>query len=349
MRVLWTVLMCFPFTHGYLSTYRMENYCGNEISMILSSVYHLRFKLTQGSLLSTSKCRTEIEAWYSWPKLMLYFENLDIDCDEGHLEFYEGSSSSRRVEGLHYDVCGSNKPEGVFTVDDMSLQVVYVPKPYHQSTGSFSIIVTSYKSDQCPAWGYKCDNGRCINEDINCVDGDVYNACGDHSGCSGEETALIVGVSVGVSVAVVGIISVVVCCICCIRKRKGAQGSVQHPGHQIVTYNGQVAFSQHLYNTGASPHAQNIVTYNLQQGQTVPYPQAGVNNYLNQGFTSTTVHGSPPDTSLGGNPPEYKQLYPGKETNLNGQYEQLGDKNRPQGGQHESVSNNEQLQTGANM
>ena len=89
---------------------RMEDYCYKELSFILQSVYQAKLKLTDNNLIDKADssypyeklgyCETTVEAWLTYfPKLMFYFEDLDLDCDKGHLEFYTGEKSNLRVEG----------------------------------------------------------------------------------------------------------------------------------------------------------------------------------------------------------------------------------------------------------
>ena len=88
----------------------MEGFCYSELSFILESIYQAKLKLTDNNLIDKADssypyktlgyCEATVEAWYTYfPKLMFYFEGFGLDCDIGHLEFYEGKESGVRVVG----------------------------------------------------------------------------------------------------------------------------------------------------------------------------------------------------------------------------------------------------------
>jgi hypothetical protein len=81
-----------------------------ELSFILHSLYQTKLQLTDDYLFekpntrypyeTVGYCETNVEAWITiFSKLMFYFEDLNIDCDKGHLEFYDDENSNIRVQG----------------------------------------------------------------------------------------------------------------------------------------------------------------------------------------------------------------------------------------------------------
>ncbi|XP_053379436.1 uncharacterized protein LOC128548493 [Mercenaria mercenaria] len=288
--------------------YDMERYCNQEFSFITKSKDQIKLELADnliydsiGDYTSNRKryCQTTFEAWYTrYPKFMFYFEDLDLDCDKGHLEFYIGQNTGIRVSGLERDVCGKDKPRGVFTVEERYFRIKYVPKRSQYISDIFSIIITTYEDSSCPSYAYKCANSRCINQDLAC---NGYDSCGDGSGCF-LSTAAIIGIVIGGLAGLALIISVVICCICATRRRRAAtQGTVQTTGMPAVAYSthNQQVYSQPMYginqgspyNPSQSPYpvatATNIATTaSSQQGYSQPMygVNQGTNYPTNQGY-----------------------------------------------------------------
>ena len=88
----------------------MEQYCNDEISFLWQTIYQARLLLNDNHLYDKKSnnypyvrygyCETTLEAWLTrFPKFMFYFENINLDCDDGHLEFYSDSSSNEHVKG----------------------------------------------------------------------------------------------------------------------------------------------------------------------------------------------------------------------------------------------------------
>jgi hypothetical protein len=89
----------------------MEFYCDEEFSFILKDEQQIELKMDdnyiydrRNSIYSTRRtdkvCETKFEAWYSYYSyFMIYFDDLDLDCSDGHLEFYSGESGQSRVNG----------------------------------------------------------------------------------------------------------------------------------------------------------------------------------------------------------------------------------------------------------
>ncbi|XP_045168991.1 uncharacterized protein LOC123531802 [Mercenaria mercenaria] len=263
--------------NGACDGYDMENYCGKEFSFILKDEYQIKLELNDMYIYDNTDdytyprrgyCETKFEAWYStYSNLMFYFEDLDLDCDKGHLEFYTDDSGYIRVPGLERDICGYDKPQGVFTVDKRYIRIKYVPKSSQYISDIFSIIITIYGDGYCPSYAHECANSRCIDEDLAC---NGYDSCGDGSGCD-LSTGTIVGIVIGSLTGFALIVSVIVCCICCKRRSGQTPGMVQNTANPAVTYStpNQHTYSQPMYGVNqGSP-------YNPSQS---PYPLATAPN-----------------------------------------------------------------------
>ncbi|XP_045161510.2 uncharacterized protein LOC123526432 isoform X2 [Mercenaria mercenaria] len=179
-----------------------DMYCNSKLSMVSEKVFQVKVELNDDNIYDrrrssyhgSGSCELKIEAWYNtYHKLMFYFENLNLDCSEGHLEFFVVQNTDSRVTGLEHDVCGPNKPKGVFTVDTRFLQIKYIPRKSQQILDVFSVIITAFREDTCPRYAHKCANSRCIDEDLAC---NGYDSCGDGSGCN-LGTGAIVGIVIG--------------------------------------------------------------------------------------------------------------------------------------------------------
>ena len=88
----------------------MEDYCYGDLRFDSESIYQAKVQLTDNNLIEKTNiynpnqvigyCETNIvSSHFYYPKLMFYFEELDLDCDKGHLEFYDEEFSDSRVEG----------------------------------------------------------------------------------------------------------------------------------------------------------------------------------------------------------------------------------------------------------
>ncbi|KAL4235028.1 hypothetical protein ACF0H5_006666 [Mactra antiquata] len=204
-----------------INTFNMFDMCDQELSMIISSVYQLELTLNGYA----EPCETQIEAWYMYPNLMFYFEEMDLDCEDGHLEFYTGRQGTTRVRGLDWEVCGEDMPEDVFTVNEMAMRVRYVAKRRAYLYDDVSIVFTAFsKKGSCPYGNFVCENGRCIDSDLKCND---YNPCGDYSDCSDSAAVgAIIGAAIGGVCALCCLVALIVCCCCCCARRR----QIKNPG-----------------------------------------------------------------------------------------------------------------------
>ncbi|XP_060580226.1 uncharacterized protein LOC132737014 [Ruditapes philippinarum] len=263
---------------GVCHGYDMEFYCDEEFSFILKDEQQIELKMDdnyiydrRNSIYSTRRtdkvCETKFEAWYSYYSyFMIYFDDLDLDCSDGHLEFYSGESGQSRVNGLEADICGSSKPDGVYTIKDRYFRIRYVPKRRQYITDIFTVVITAYGTGYCPSYGHTCSNGRCIDDDIVC---NGYNSCGDNSSCD-LSTGAIIGIAVGGVAGLAIVVSAIICCVCCAKRTGMRQGTtVQNTGAPVVVYSAQNQnrFSQPMYGVNQPMYG---VNYNIPPGQQQP-------------------------------------------------------------------------------
>lgn len=84
----------------------MNVYCRRSLSLHQKSEDQIKLVLDDDGVYKkdifnrTLACETDIETLYEiYPKLMFYFEDLNLDCDNGYLRFYEGISGEMLVRG----------------------------------------------------------------------------------------------------------------------------------------------------------------------------------------------------------------------------------------------------------
>lgn len=88
----------------------MENYCGKQLSMEHLPTYQMELELNVDEWFwlkngGMHTCEITLAAWNSiYPKIMIHFDDLNLDCKKGHLEFYDGPTNKTRVTGK----CGQN-------------------------------------------------------------------------------------------------------------------------------------------------------------------------------------------------------------------------------------------------
>ncbi|XP_060595588.1 uncharacterized protein LOC132749723 [Ruditapes philippinarum] len=273
---LLTICILLFAVKGVLAEYHMQNFCNDELSFIWETIYQAKLDLSDDNIYDTKSdiypydrlgfCEMSLEAWITrYPKFMFYFDYLNLDCDDGHLEFYIGESNTgyaniTRVSGLQGNICGTDKPVGVFAVDMQHFRIKYVPKRRQSLTNLFSIIITSYGDGSCPSYGHVCKNSRCIDGDIAC---NGYDSCGDDSGCD-LGTAAIVGIVIGGVAGLAMIISLAVCCFCCMKRSGIKAGTIQN-----------------LPTSGANPNVYNQVQV-VNQGSPYTYPDVNSTNVVQQ-------------------------------------------------------------------
>ncbi|KAL3887891.1 hypothetical protein ACJMK2_000279 [Sinanodonta woodiana] len=250
-----------------LRTYRMENYCGQEISMILDSVYNGELVFSSDGM---SNCTVTIESWYSVPYLQFYFEDFDVgsdDCLTDKLLMKDGESVySPAISGLGPKLCGSDKPADSYRTYTRYLRIEYQTRRYYPRSVSFSIVFNSFDVGTCAAWETRCDNGHCIRDEMNC---NGYNPCGDHSDCN-LTVGSIVGIVIGSLAGLAILLAVSVVLICRHRRLKFRNVPPQGPVPTIATSYVNYA---HPSQPGVIPSYINP-WYSTGQQQALPDPPA---------------------------------------------------------------------------
>lgn len=86
----------------------MNRYCTSELSLEKNHLHQLRLEFNDEGIYGTSLsvfappgvCEATIEGRYaSFPKLMFYFEYLDLECENGYLQFFDGLNGTTKVPG----------------------------------------------------------------------------------------------------------------------------------------------------------------------------------------------------------------------------------------------------------
>jgi hypothetical protein len=81
----------------------MNDYCNSKLNMASEKIDQLKLVLDNDNIYNNNRgwsCEIKIETWYnSYNKIMFYFEHLNLDCREGHLEFYVLQNKDTHVKG----------------------------------------------------------------------------------------------------------------------------------------------------------------------------------------------------------------------------------------------------------
>ena len=95
-----TVIMLLSFWITlYLSpplTVQLGNVCGETVIMILENQLQMKVTLTLG--MAVRGCDVIIEGWYTWDRLMFYFEDLNLPCNLGSVSIFDGENSTVSLE-----------------------------------------------------------------------------------------------------------------------------------------------------------------------------------------------------------------------------------------------------------
>lgn len=268
------------FICGYgdaIRKFYMEDYCSKELNMIVSSFYQAAISLNTNNFFSykfwedsnSNECKLTVKAWYTYDYIGFYFDSLNLPCDDGYLVFYD---DDRIMNGLD-KVCNDYPHDGQYVATSRSLKIKYVgvsSKRLH-SREVMKLIVTSFHEGVCASYAYKCDSGRCINDDIVC---NGYNSCGDGDNCRLSSGALA-GIIVGSLAGATAIVIIVVMVYCCRRKRN-LPTTMAAPGGQVV-YMAQAIPTVSMNTTQQPPPYSTTVGQPLQAGyygnQGLQYPQ----------------------------------------------------------------------------
>ncbi|KAL3858919.1 hypothetical protein ACJMK2_009168 [Sinanodonta woodiana] len=174
----------FSFEHVRgIKIYNMSELCDKRIE--LSSERSYAGVLTLASDFPTgSDCEVAIRTSENYPLLIFYFTSINIDCVDTLVEVIHESGEvegqiARNFTDDRQILCGSLAEQGIFT--SRGKQVVFhVRGKNGHIPQSFNVIFSSFHMGGCETYEYQCDNGRCIDDAINC---NGYNPCGDSSDC----------------------------------------------------------------------------------------------------------------------------------------------------------------------
>ena len=71
--------------------------------MVYRDIYQAELTLTEPTSSYDGTCQVEVGTWFSYPRLMFYFDKFNLSCAEGQLEFFDGdSNNANRVKGTIY-------------------------------------------------------------------------------------------------------------------------------------------------------------------------------------------------------------------------------------------------------
>lgn len=198
-----------------LETYYMLDYCGEEIDMVSQDVYTGRLSI-DGAF--AGDCNATIETWYSADKLMFYFENLNFPenvdgCNVNYIQVYDKNMMGdyQLMHGLH-KVCGSHTPSRIFVPRGRYVKFRYVSNG--TTTNKMNVVFTAFHTGNCRSYEYRCSNGRCIDDGVNC---NGFNPCGDYSDCR-LSAAAIAGIVIG---SVFAICVVATLAYVCVKNKRG--------------------------------------------------------------------------------------------------------------------------------
>ncbi|KAK3576107.1 hypothetical protein CHS0354_032232 [Potamilus streckersoni] len=264
-------------------TYRMEEYCQGEISMIMGDFHSGKLVFHSDGM---SNCSVTVASWYTEPYIQFYFEDFEVgtdDCLRDKLMIKDGNSVySTQITGLGSKLCGSEKPDDVYRTFTRYLRIEYETRRVYPGTPvHFSIIFNAFDVGICDSWEIRCDNGRCIQDEMNC---NGYNPCGDHSDCK-LPVGSIVGIVIGSLAGLAIVMTVIVVSICCYRRRKfrnmPSQGRVPNTttGYVISTFAshpGAIPSSSNpWYSTG---HQQVLLGTAYENSPVPPMPPAQISS-----------------------------------------------------------------------
>ncbi|XP_033626478.1 low-density lipoprotein receptor-related protein 12-like, partial [Asterias rubens] len=150
-------------------------------------------------------------------RLLVTFDYVDTDgsCDTNFLEIYDGPNLILKKLAT---VCGYTTSSAyASTLNSLTLRFKTGDNIYFTQGRGFSITLTSFKTGVCGSGDFECDNGRCIDSNLQ---HDFYDNCGDSSDENYEEIVNnIIGWGIGIIVAVIvgsiaGVVLLAVCCGC---------------------------------------------------------------------------------------------------------------------------------------
>ncbi|KAL3871280.1 hypothetical protein ACJMK2_039319 [Sinanodonta woodiana] len=132
-------------------------------------------------------------------KIILVFRSLEIEyeplCDDDYLQMFDGmNTSAPTVQGLARRICGHKKPAGSYITTGRHVTVHFNSDTHKQDDG-FDLVFTSFHTEKCDQNEYRCRNGRCISNRLEC---NGYNNCGDGSDECHLTPNAVLGIVIGV-------------------------------------------------------------------------------------------------------------------------------------------------------
>ncbi|XP_033755012.1 neuropilin and tolloid-like protein 2 [Pecten maximus] len=137
-------------------------------------------------------------------QLVAVVRKMSSNCNYVTVAAYDGENRNRKIQ----DMCGLSEyylPKRTFT-SSRNAMVFNLATSSVSSSCTYDIIVTSYTTGSC-SFGFRCDNGRCIDSSLSC---NGYNNCGDNSDEVLCSSTIVLGAGIIVAI-VLGGLFVVVC------------------------------------------------------------------------------------------------------------------------------------------
>ncbi|XP_033625942.1 abnormal cell migration protein 13-like [Asterias rubens] len=194
-------------------------------------------------------------------RILLTFEKFDTEgsgfgtCFTDYLEVFDSDMSSIRR------LCGTAVPGDITSVNN-SLILQFTTDSSIDRTG-FSFAYTSFHTGFCSSNEFTCNNGRCIDSDL---ENNQYDNCGDASdepydfdidididdaiGTANNFLRLGIGIIIAIIIAIIALIVLICVCIGCICFHVCCKTSASQRSNAVVMTSasqqpaGQVAYSQ---------------------------------------------------------------------------------------------------------
>lgn len=162
-------------------------------------------------------CLLQIQAQKDSENIMFYFKLFDIRpdippeyCNYDWLQLHDGNSTkSAYICGIDSKLCGisPSRTKNVYYTRGNFL-TLYFKSDEEEKYMGFDMVITRYRYGVCRSDEYACDNGRCIDESLQCYG---YNPCGDGSDCKRLHPGYIWTAIVGSISLCLLIINIILC------------------------------------------------------------------------------------------------------------------------------------------
>lgn len=177
-----------------ISTYYLDDELCNQFINMTSynnqDLHSFRLKLSvQHYYPHNLDCLLQIQVQKDSEHIMFYFKWFDIRpetlpeyCNYDWLELHDGNSTeSEYVCGIDSKICGisPSRTKSVYLTRGHFLTLYFKSSDEEKYTG-FDMVITRYRYGECRSDEYTCDNGRCIDQSLQC---NGFNPCGDGSDC----------------------------------------------------------------------------------------------------------------------------------------------------------------------